>query len=625
MANLNKPSGLSPVSYINGSSWNGQSRMYYIPSSDTNAYYLGDLVKTEYGASDGPVMNQVSRGIARLTKSAAGNVSRGVVIGLGMDVVNLNNTHLPATKDKGFLIEVVDDPMVIFEIQGDNAAALATTVVGKFANFTVAAPVGPGASATVLATATIDTDAALPLRIVGLANGDFGPYARFLVVINLHEFASGATVSVAGTVTSVDASVSNNDILTVTGGPITTSGTLAIDVTDPGSDSVVGWDDSAAKLIYFSFDSSFTITNTTISVSPTTGPSRTNAIRNGAFNFWQRGTSLSGLGSVEIYLADAWQSAGPGGQVYSVDRSTDVPTLGGAGRLFNYSAKITCTTADASMGANEWTFLRNVIEGFDWIALAQRACTISFWVKSSVTGTYCVGFDNSGLDRALVLEYTINSANTWEYKTLSISASPAAGSWNYTTGAGLYVYFALSAGANAQTSPAGTWNTIATSARFATSNQVNFVGTLNAEFYLTGVQIQQGTIATEFEYRLYYDEYVQMQRYYEKSFPLDTTPAQAAGTGGASVGVQVVAAAAAQAAAIPVRYSTRKRTNPALVLFNTQSANAQAYDRTVGADCSATSAAAGSETAFYVSSTMAAGSSPGDVVEVHWTADAEYT
>jgi hypothetical protein len=187
MANRNAPAGFLPVSYLNGADWNGQARRYYIPAGDTNAYYIGDLVKSAAGASDGRVQNEVSIGTPIVEKCAAGDITRGAIIGFGMDVVDLQS-YLPATKSRGAFVYVADDPQLIFAVQGNNAAALDTTCIGQFADFIVTAPSFGGAeSASVLDTSSIAANAALPLRILGLCQGDFTAYTKFLVGLNLHE------------------------------------------------------------------------------------------------------------------------------------------------------------------------------------------------------------------------------------------------------------------------------------------------------------------------------------------------------------------------------------------------------------------------------------------------------
>lgn len=197
MANPNRPHGFQPVSYLNGAPWNNQVRLYYIPQADTNAYYPGDPVKTQAGASTGMAAGQKSVGAARVTKAAGADTVRGVAVAFGVNPANPSESHAPAVKRGSYLVEVVDDPMIIFEVQGDNAEALDDTVVGKLASFNVAVPAADGiTSASTLNTASIADDGTLPLRILGLAGGDFGPYCRFLVCWNLHELSGGSSSEV---------------------------------------------------------------------------------------------------------------------------------------------------------------------------------------------------------------------------------------------------------------------------------------------------------------------------------------------------------------------------------------------------------------------------------------------
>ena len=186
----NRPHGFSPRQYLDGTDWNGQLRQYYIPSSDLAAYYLGDAVVGVPGASNGRVDGLLSIGVPQISKANPGDACRGVLVGVGFNYVDLSLKNIPATKTKDYLVSVVDDPRVVFEIQGDNTTTLDATVVGQFADFTVAAPsTDQGISATVLTTSTIANNPALPLRILSLASGDFSAYTRFLVTFNLHELS----------------------------------------------------------------------------------------------------------------------------------------------------------------------------------------------------------------------------------------------------------------------------------------------------------------------------------------------------------------------------------------------------------------------------------------------------
>lgn len=188
MANLNKPRGFKPIRFLSGAKWNGQTTEYYIPSSDTSVYAIGDLVKTTDGASNGQINGMSSIGVARISKCSAGDTPRGVIVGFGVNSLGLANTTIPATKTQGYIVQVVDDPSVLFMIQGDNTGTLADTCVGAYANYTVTAITDTAPlSATVLNTSTIADNAGLPLQILQVIAGDFTAYTTFLVALNLHE------------------------------------------------------------------------------------------------------------------------------------------------------------------------------------------------------------------------------------------------------------------------------------------------------------------------------------------------------------------------------------------------------------------------------------------------------
>lgn len=141
-----------------------------------------------------------------------------------------------------------------------------------------------------------------------------------------------------------------------------------------------------------------------------------------------------------------------------------------------------------------------------------KTISISFWVRSSLTGTYCATIKNSAQDRAYVAEYTINAADTFEYKTITV-AGDTSGTWLNTNGIGVRVEFDLGSGTNFNAT-ANVWT--ASNVR-RTTNQVNWCGTTNRTFYLSGVQIEIGNAATEFERRPFGQELALCQRYFEKS------------------------------------------------------------------------------------------------------------
>jgi len=236
--------------------------------------------------------------------------------------------------------------------------------------------------------------------------------------------------------------------------------------------------------------------------------SNKNAIINGDFNIWQRGTSFASVVD-STYTTDRFIYRKTGSMVHDISRSTDVPTQ--AGRLFNYSALVDCQTADASISATKFCHLTQAVEGFNFLPLAQKSMTLSFYVKATKTGIYCVSFKNAANNRSFVAEYTINASDTWEFKTVVIAASPSAGTWDYTNGIGIAVGFTLACGSNFQTT-ANSWQT---GDFVATANQVNACDSTSNNFRITGVQLEAGSVATPFENRTIQEELTLCQRYFE--------------------------------------------------------------------------------------------------------------
>ena len=157
-------------------------------------------------------------------------------------------------------------------------------------------------------------------------------------------------------------------------------------------------------------------------------------------------------------------------------------------------------TSQASEGVN--------IADLGWGAAGAQAITLSFWVRSSLTGNFGGALTNSAGDRSYPFPFTINSANTWEQKTVAIPGDTT-GTWLTTTGVGIRVRFSLGAG-SAQTATANTW--VAADVQ-APTGSVNLVGTNGATFYITGVQLEAGSVASPFERRDYGRELMMCQRY----------------------------------------------------------------------------------------------------------------
>jgi len=164
------------------------------------------------------------------------------------------------------------------------------------------------------------------------------------------------------------------------------------------------------------------------------------------------------------------------------------------------------------------------IEGYNiadwaWGTANAKTVTLSFWVRSSLTGTFGASIQNGSQNRAYPFTYTISSANTWEQKTITI-AGDTTGTWSTTNTEGLGLYIGLGMGTT-YSGTAGAW---ASSTYYSATGATSVVGTNGATFYITGVQLEVGSTATSFDYRPYGTELQLCQRYYEKSYPYATVP-----------------------------------------------------------------------------------------------------
>jgi len=231
---------------------------------------------------------------------------------------------------------------------------------------------------------------------------------------------------------------------------------------------------------------------------------------------FQRNTSST---ANNAYSVDRWQHKDSASTVaMTITQDTDVPT----GQGFYYSLKAS-TTANAT--SNGFLGIAQRMEGYNinplaWGTSGAKQATVSFWVKSSTAGTYALSSRNNAADRACVMEYTINSANTWEYKTVTFPADTS-GTWERTTSIGNRLWWGLSA-VGGNTSTIGSWQNANV---YQSSNNADWSGsTATATFYLTGVQLEVGTVATPFEHRSYGEELALCQRYYYKIGPADNIP-----------------------------------------------------------------------------------------------------
>ena len=341
-----------------------------------------------------------------------------------------------------------------------------------------------------------------------------------------------------------------------------------------------------------------------------------NWVINGNFDFWQRATTLA-VTSNNSYVADRFrlEFANTAAR-FTYERSTDVPTYAESGFQSSYSLKLDCTTADDGViDAADFVGIATHLEGYTWAQLYGKQVTLSFWVKSTKTGTFCVGFRNNGADRAYVAEYTVSVTNTWEKKTISLTLDPSGGTEDYTTGIGLRIAWILLAGSNFQTT-SGSW---VSNSRQATSSQVNAADSTSNNFFLAQIKLNIGTTATDFERAgpTIGAEQELCERFYQKSYELATAPASATTVG------QIVRARAA-GGSCSAEFRVRMRLAPTVTLYSpTTGTDGQVRNLNSAADIAATSSGSEvSQTGYYLN--VAGASSAGDALAWHWAAHIDY-
>ena len=242
---------------------------------------------------------------------------------------------------------------------------------------------------------------------------------------------------------------------------------------------------------------------------------RRNLITNGAMQINQRGAfTISTTGGPEYGGPDRfhmWSYTSSEQVTAEISKST----VGGTPTGFANTYRIDVLTAESSVAAGESLVFAQYIEAqncqhLEYGTSDAKSVTMSFWIKTSVTGTYCFFLQNSDGDRIQVKEYTVNSADTWEKKIITIPGD-ASGTINNDSGRGLWCGWVLMAG-TARHGSKDTWRT--TGADYATSSQVSAVGNGANNIYFTGVQLEVGAVATNFEHRSYGEELALCQRYF---------------------------------------------------------------------------------------------------------------
>lgn len=346
-----------------------------------------------------------------------------------------------------------------------------------------------------------------------------------------------------------------------------------------------------------------------------------NRIINGAMVIDQRNAGASVTANDNIWAVDRWQ--------YSQSQSSKGTSQQNAGSVTpppGFKNYIGFTSSSAySVTSSDSFILRHHIEGnniadLDWGSSTAKPVTFSFWVRSSLTGTFSGFLTNSAINRVYVFTYTISSANTWEYKTITILGDTT-GTWLTDTGRGIMIGFALGQGSTYLTSSPNQWGS---SAVFGSTGTTSVVGTNGATFYVTGCQLEVGRQATSFDFRSLGTELQLCQRYFQKTFPQGVAVAQNAGYNASCLVWNSSGSNNAYGTQVQWRFPVTMRAAPSVTYYNPVAANGNARNFAITADMSlAASPVAGPSqlsTQFVAGDTS---STAGQCCVIHVAADAE--
>ena len=302
------------------------------------------------------------------------------------------------------------------------------------------------------------------------------------------------------------------------------------------------------------------------------------------------------------------QNAIVSGGVYTADRWKYNSTLVGAFSAQQNAGSVTTpsetlfyegftSAASTSFGSTDYCLVQQTIETYDFQDFAfgtasASSLSVSFWVYSSLTGTFSASLSQTSVARSYVFNYSIPIANTWTYITVNNIPGDTGGTWGFTGNANLVLSFSLGTGSTFQTATTGVWQA---ATYYASNTSVNVGGTNGATFYITNVQLEPGSVATNFENRLYGVEFTLCERYYEYG----STAAVGYNTTAAGLGAYV-------------SFNTNMRTTPTVVVTNSSATN-----------MSATPTVSNKSTSGFFVAHAITTTGTGNFVD-SWTADADF-
>jgi hypothetical protein len=321
------------------------------------------------------------------------------------------------------------------------------------------------------------------------------------------------------------------------------------------------------------------------------------------------------------YLVDRWVYSSP-----QTSKFTAQQNQAGVTPPAGYANYLGLTSQSSyAVTANDFFVLVQYIEGYNLADLSfgsasAATVTLSFWVRSSLTGTFGGALRNSAANRSYPFTYSISSANTWEQKSVTV-VGDTTGTWLTTNDRGIGVFFGLGSGAT-YSGTAGAW---AATNYITATGATSVVGTNGATFYITGVQLEKGSTATSFDYLPYGTELALCQRYAASTFPIGTAWAQNAGntgcviagcTGDSGYGVQM-----------PWRFSVRMRATPTTItIYNPAAATANARNFAISANRTVSLlpfSQNSMDAICYVANSNGTGDTIGMAYGIHYSVEAE--
>jgi hypothetical protein len=303
-----------------------------------------------------------------------------------------------------------------------------------------------------------------------------------------------------------------------------------------------------------------------------------NRIINGAMVIDQRnaGASITQNGTYPQYSLDRWLIYGPTTSKFTVQQNAGsvTPPAG-------FSKYLGVTSLSAySIVASDIYEIRQGIEGFNtadlgWGTASAQTVTLSFWVRSSLTGTFGGALGNEAVTRGYPFTYIINSANTWEQKSITILGDTT-GTWvGATNGCGINIYFGLGVGST-YSGTAGAWAGVG---YYSATGATSVVGTNGATFYITGVQLEKGSTATSFDYRSITTELQLCQRYYEKSYRIENAvPTNSVNGYMYAVATKTLTGAGTNERGAQIFFNTLKRAAPTMTYYTYTNSTAGSWE-----------------------------------------------